>query len=759
MQRLIHFILLMVNGLTWMCAQVQVSGVVLDANNRQPLAGATVSQAGQASATADAQGRFSLTAASLPVRLTAEAPGYEPRTLEVTDLRGVVTIPLPPTGYQLEEVAIAAYYTGRSLMRQSGSVGVITPRDLARDNQVVITPALNRIPGVYMHSGTYGTHRITIRGIGSRTPFGTTKIRAYLNDIPLTGGDGETSLEDIDLSLIGRVEVLKGPASSLYGAGLGGTILMSATQPEAEAPSGTLSGTAGSAGLYRTTARYTTFNPQESYQLSGHYTRSTGWRDNSAYTRYGTLSLTETRVGDGGSMTTLTLFTTVEGQIPSSIDSTTYTDRPEAAAPTWLRTAGNEAYHRLLIGNSYHYYIGKHWEGNSTGFAGFRGNNEVRPFNLLRENNYWGGLRNWLRLKAQLGGRPFQLTGGFESYTEWYNWQLYTNVGGTGGLGGVLGDNQEVRATQNLFAQALWDLSDRTSLTAGLNGNSTRYTYKDRFVADSTDRSGQYAYDPVFSPRIALVHTLRPNVVLRASASHGFSPPTVAETLTPEGSINPDIQPETGWSFETGARIRLWEQRIFADLGLYHMPIQNLLVAERLQNDELIGRNAGQTRHDGAEISVTALLLERRGSRLDVSAQYHLARYRFVSFVDRGRDYSGNVLTGVPPVTGSASLDWTLRWGLFGNVNVYYAAGMPVTDDNSRYTDAYTLCNSQLGFKRILGKHHSLRLLAGVQNLLDARYAAMIQVNAPSTGGGAPRYFYPGQPRNVYTQLSYTLTL
>ena len=87
----------------------------------------------------------------------------------------------------------------------------MTTRQLQKDNDVAITPALNRVSGVYMHSGALNTNRITIRGIGNRSPFSTTKIRAYLDDIPLTSGDGETTIEDIDLSLINEVKVWKGP--------------------------------------------------------------------------------------------------------------------------------------------------------------------------------------------------------------------------------------------------------------------------------------------------------------------------------------------------------------------------------------------------------------------------------------------------------------------------------------------------------------------------------------------------------------------
>ena len=76
---------------------------------------------------------------------------------------------------------------------------------------------LNRIPGILMHHGTFNTNRLTIRGIGSRTPYSTNKIKAYLGEIPLTSGDGETVLEDLENSSIQRVEIIKGPSSSLYG--------------------------------------------------------------------------------------------------------------------------------------------------------------------------------------------------------------------------------------------------------------------------------------------------------------------------------------------------------------------------------------------------------------------------------------------------------------------------------------------------------------------------------------------------------------
>jgi iron complex outermembrane receptor protein len=58
--------------------------------------------------------------------------------------------------------------------------------------------------------GALNTNRITIRGIGART-LGTTRIKTYLDNIPLTNPEGESSIEDIDLETIGKIEIIKDP--------------------------------------------------------------------------------------------------------------------------------------------------------------------------------------------------------------------------------------------------------------------------------------------------------------------------------------------------------------------------------------------------------------------------------------------------------------------------------------------------------------------------------------------------------------------
>src|SRR6187402_2600830 len=114
---------------------------------------------------------------------------------------------------QLEEIRISGFHINDSLLNAPASIGIIAGKDLQRNNNSDIAPAINRISGILMQSGSYNTNRISIRGIGARTPYGTNKIRAFYGNIPLTSGDSETTIEDIDVENIDHIEIIKGPLS------------------------------------------------------------------------------------------------------------------------------------------------------------------------------------------------------------------------------------------------------------------------------------------------------------------------------------------------------------------------------------------------------------------------------------------------------------------------------------------------------------------------------------------------------------------
>ena len=87
---------------------------------------------------------------------------------------------------KIGEVTVTAFRTPYNIFNIPAPVNLITSAQLETGNALTPVEALNQVPGVLMHHGTLSTNRLTIRGIGSRTPYATNKIKAYLGEIPLT---------------------------------------------------------------------------------------------------------------------------------------------------------------------------------------------------------------------------------------------------------------------------------------------------------------------------------------------------------------------------------------------------------------------------------------------------------------------------------------------------------------------------------------------------------------------------------------------
>lgn len=725
-----------------------ITGRVLDASTQIPVADVRlVLPPSGISTRSAADGQFAFSESSVgesDTLLQVQHPGYEARQISLRGRSFPVTIFLSPTLIDLDSVLIVAGETEQRLRDQAGSVALIPRQALERDNQLSLAPALNRVPGVLMQQGALNTARISIRGIGARNLFGTAKIRAYYEDIPLTDGEGGTSLEDLDLSLAQRVEVLRGPTSSIYGAGLGGTIRISAPQEYWQGQRVQLGAQLGAFGTRRFTGRVQTSTENGSYQLLLHNTHSDGFRDNSTYDRAGATATARWTIGSKSQIFWLGQFVRLKAFIPSSIDSADFAEDPSQAAVTWQQSEGFESYDRAYSGLSWRYRYSDHWEHWISVFGGFRDAYEPRPFDILRENSLQTGMRaRWLYRRAK-----WQLTAGTEVFSERYWWETYENIGGLGDRGAIESDNREDRRYGNAFIQLRREWTEHWIWEAGANLNLTQYQFQDFFFADSVDLSGDYAYPPTLSPRMALLYRQQA-FTLRAQLSHGFSPPTLAETLTPDGQINPDIRPEQGWNLELGARANLLVDKLWLDATVYRMWVQDLLVARRVGNDQFVGVNAGETRHDGFELG----LRYRPGGGLLLWGNYASQRFRFVTFEDEGNDYSGNAVTGVPPHQLSAGLDWDLPAGFLFRLNAQYVDEMPLRDDNSVYSESYWVANAQVSWQQQMGQGRNafpLELFAGVQNLADATYASMVLVNAGSFGGRAPRYYYPGNPREWY---------
>jgi iron complex outermembrane recepter protein len=737
----------------------QLKGKVLDSVTATPVPGATVIYSEDGDGTVSrADGTFETPPTG---KLIVSAIGYNTSVINVKPGRDHYLVLLEPREYRLQEVVVEAFNRSRRLIDVPGSLTLISPGQIEREKPVTVVPLLNQASGVFAHSGALNTSRITIRGIGARVPYATGKVRAYLNNIPLTNGSGISIVEDIDPALMERIEIIKGPATSVYGAGLGGTIVITARDPLLNPAGVSNSFQTGSWDLYRNTISVDAGSGNFGLNLQYNHTRSEGYRQNNEYRRDGLTAISRLNTGRKTDITMLMAYTSLKAHIPSSIDSLTYATQPRSAAQNWLRTRGYEDYDKILAGISASYNINPALSANLSVFSTVNTEMEMRPFDVLYEDRLSAGTRLKLTYTRPLPSGSLQLLSGTELYTENFKYASHENIGGLGERGGLISDNDEQISYYNIFAQTDLDLQ-RLNLSAGINLNSSRTNYRDLFHTGNLNPSGIYSYGLIFSPRLSANYRYYGNNSLFLTVSHGFSPPSLSETLTPDGFINPDIMPEKSWNVEGGVRGNLLDHRVFYDLNIYRMQVRNLLVAERVGEDAWVGRNAGESIHRGIEAELQIYVIRNSaGNRsnwlhfqeVSIRPNMTVNRFRFSDFIDNDIDHSGNLLPGIPNLMANANLFGKLHGGLYGFVNLRHVGSMPMNDANSRFTDPYRLINLTIGYENMIFGRFQTDLHVSLRNVFNTRYPSMILVNAPSFGNMPPRYYYPGLPVNFTTGL------
>ncbi|HAX96221.1 MAG TPA: hypothetical protein DCY35_06855, partial [Prolixibacteraceae bacterium] len=619
--------------------QKTVTGIIKDGLSGEPISYALISTGPNKSYT-NSDGRFSIPYEPVDSVISVAASFYLTTEVLIPSADIPLHIFLYPEEQNIEAITVSANRIESRLLNSTSGISLLTSSQIARNSPVALEPSLNQVPGVFMHSGSFNTNRITIRGIGSRSAYGTSKIRAYLDDIPLTSGDGQTTLEDLSPQSFSQVEVIRGPTSGIHGSGLGGAILLK-SMPGSEALKISAQFVSASFGTHKEGITFSSNGKSSSHLLITDFLYSDGYRENNQYNRSNLFSYNQFKLGNKDRLTVLFNFIDLKAYIPSSIDLTTFLETPQKAAANWASVKGNEDVRKIRGAISFNHHATDKMEIVTTANIAHSENIELRPFNLLTEENLsFSG-----RVSFKIKGHRTEWNTGLESFRESYNWETYRNQ--SVHPAHLLSENQEIRFWTNLFSQLRWQIKPDLTIEPGFNLNYTHYNYSDLFVEDG-DASGVKTFPLLLSPRLGVNYQYTSKSAIYSVASHGFSSPSLQETLQPDGQVNPEIEPETGWNMEIGWRGKMAQNKLFLDLAIYQMRIRNLLVARRTGEDAFVGVNAGKTIHNGIEYDLRYYAAPIRNVKWNFYSNGTIAKYYFEEFMDLENDFSGNQLTGVP---------------------------------------------------------------------------------------------------------------
>ena len=201
-----------------------VSGRVVNANSQKPLKGAVVLiEELKQNATTDGDGRYAI--ANVPpgvYHLTVAAPGFTPQRVEIAVTATaplVVDVAAPPEVHYTEVISVSP--EARDLFTSYQPTAVLAGQELSKELEGTLGATLNAQPGVAQRSFGPGPARPVIRGLdGDRVLVMENGQR--MGDLSSQSGDHGVNVNPASAS---RIEVVRGPATLLYGANaIGGLV-------------------------------------------------------------------------------------------------------------------------------------------------------------------------------------------------------------------------------------------------------------------------------------------------------------------------------------------------------------------------------------------------------------------------------------------------------------------------------------------------------------------------------------------------------
>lgn len=668
---------------------------------------------------------------------------------------------------ELEEVVITATRVSKKIIDIPYSVVRINNMSYRYDRKVGSNDVLSAVPGLFLQS-RYGNHdvRFSIRGFGSRSNSGIRGIRILLDDIPESEPDGQTRIEAIDFNSIGRIEIVKGNASSLYTNAPGG-VANFINDIDFHRSSLVQHNQFGSFGLNRNGFKAAVRTDDFGLLTTYSYQNYDGYRDhNSEYWHILNL-VVETRPSEHTSLKILGYFVDGAIKLPGSLTKTEFEENPWQADQRSIDRDEKRITTKGRLGLRFNSRFGKtrNHEIELTGY----GTNKyfertARDYRVISRDGY--GITARYVNKSTIFRQRNEFSFGGDIFTQPARIEYYQNINGKKGDQILQLVNEDINNTGFYLSDNFEILRDKMFLL--LTGRYD-YVYYHQVEETLPSRDDNRTFR-AFTPKLALNYKLTPWMALYTSYGLSFDSPAnnEMESPDPEYLFNQGIKPQRSNNFELGIkgnRVRAEEdifRKIYFEGTLFHIDLEDEIIPYEVLGD-VFYRNAAETRRMGIELGSQLEILRD----LNFNLAFTLSDFVYNSyealaisidslgnFVETEQDYSGNIVPSVP----KSNLYMALSYGKklyqdkisgFARLSYMGISGLWVDDANTDQTDGYNLLNGTLGLDMTLGKFNIL-LSAGIENIFDEVYVGFTNTNSANK-----RFYEAGAPRNYFFTVNF----
>jgi iron complex outermembrane recepter protein len=610
---------------------MMITGKIYDSQSNEPLIGATVQSGDMTKGTVtNSVGTFSFQTDAKKVQISMI--GYQKMELEVP-ANGKINVALEASAENLQTVVVSASREAQKRTEAPVAIGKITTAVLSDAKPLSLTEVMGKISGVFMPNLQNEQHSMSIR-----QPLNTNPYFLYMEDgLPVRpmGLFNHNAFIETNIMAVSSIEVIKGPASSLYGPeAVGGAINLITLKPSA-VPTFKLGFQGDQFGYLRTQFNAGGMITKKLGVFAGGYiARQRGsWLPQSDFDKTTINGRLDYYFSDKTSLSGTIAYGNYDSQVIANVDSTALFGRNYVETSDFMYRKNTSTRAKLTFKHTWA-------EGSETTISPFYRNNYYpqSPTHTVRWTT--GARTAWS--EKQLS--EFQSYGVIAQHSQRFEFMdSKLLIGASADYSPVtynsfrinlravlrpdgrsvekyqfLKDSTEAKIANysakvlNTAAYAQLDLkpiSNLPELQLTLGGRFDRMSFDyDNFI---DKKSGNTSYEQ-FTPKVGLTYAISKNTGLYLNYSRGFAPPGLTSIfrLRPNPKAGEDLfyynlTPADFTNYEIGGWASLFNNKIYLDFALYNMDARNEILSIRQPDNSTDFQSAGQTLHRGLEFGAT----------------------------------------------------------------------------------------------------------------------------------------------------------
>ncbi|GGI51389.1 TonB-dependent receptor [Mucilaginibacter galii] len=756
-----------------------IQGTVTDAITHEPLPGVTVSSADstfKAVTTTDRKGRFNLQNTG---KLRIFMMGYNALIYDASSATGPINISLSPSSVDLQPVVISASREGQSRASAPIAISKINSVQIQDTKATALYQLLNKVAGVYMVNLGNEQHTMAIR-----QPITYNALYLYMEDgLPIrpTGIFNHNSLYEINMNSVKDIEVIKGPASSLYGSNsIGGAVNFITQNPPV--------GFAGNVQLQGDNYKYRRVDADAGFTsgkfglYAGGYVahQEDSWQDYSDFDKYSANLKSTYDFSPSTRVITSAAYNYLNTQTPGSLDSIRFYSRSYGSNQrfTYRNVKAFRASTRLE----------HNWSEKSNTFVTlfFRANSTAQlPSYFISDVRDNTG--KYMSSNGQVNDQRFQSYGLLAQHRVDFDF-LHSRL-----IAGVYMDN----SPSSFYAQSLNIQKDLTKnyytsftnigtyiddyriklfntaayaqyeikpleplrIVMGLRYDRVHYNFTNGLPASNTKYKQQQTNNfNIVAPKLGLTYNLGNHKGLYANYSVGFQPPETGDLFSSRQQT--PLKQATFNNYEVGGWFSALNNKLYTEISLYDLEGRNEIISQLLPDNTTQNQNAGATRHRGVEYTVAYLPVQQLTLRfsgtnaLHTYKEYSELRTNFSNGQTSTMVYNGNRMSNAP--TWIANSEITYKPAFLPGFRIapeWQHIGSYYTDPaNTKTYSGYDIYNLRLGYNFKSNILKGAGIWFNVLNFTDKLYATTVISNQyGDTYNAAP-------PRTYTLGISYSFS-